>query len=748
MNASDGLGTHPTLMEHEHMRSPSRDDQATLQQTQIFPPCQTACPAGTDVPAYVAAIWEGDLDSAFQIITEHNPFASVCGRVCAMPCESSCRRGESDGAVSIRGLKRHVMENAVPKGHRLAGPVTRPETVGIVGGGPAGLTAARDLAEAGYEVHVYERRSRLGGMMAAGIPRFRLPPHLLDEDIDRILGTFPGIVPHLDCTLGADLTLEALLDQHGAVLLTLGLWQDRRLNVRGEEERPAGLYGIDFLVKANEGQPPDLHGKKVVVIGGGNVAIDMARTALRAGGQKVDLYCLESSEEMPAWDHELQEALEEGVTVHNGWGPRAILQEQGRVTGIDLVRCASVFDEEGRFCPTFDETTTAISAADIILLAIGLTLNGKVFADFAIADPESTRTQHPRIFSSGDFAFGPSSVIRAVERGHRSAYYIRALLEGVENPAPYRPRYSSRRPPLALDSDWETLPRERPTFLGLGDEPSLYAPCDVGFDLASAKRQAARCLRCDVETGTAGVSRESRETLHAMSQTEPGDTEALRRLLQRRLWPRDNPFPAGRAPSFDDVVFLAAALTRLVIDPYREECVTKTTLAGRLELSQPFLVTGFDDVPEAVKESLRRALAERGCGYIGRSSLGEEVPWLQLLSSGGQPDSDARGVIYVGGSEIRPSDYRKAKSDQLLGATATASTLADVLPDALENGLDLLVLDGSGRIDSDWPELTGDPDLTVLRDAIRILRALDREEHIDLVYFGGLRTGTDVAKIL
>ncbi|NTU60195.1 MAG: FAD-dependent oxidoreductase, partial [Deltaproteobacteria bacterium] len=320
-------------------------------------PCQQTCPVGTDVPSYVGLIWEGKYEAAFDVISQNNPFASVCGRVCSKPCEADCRRAESDGAVGIRALKRYVCETVGKGFRRPPVKVTKKKTVGIVGGGPAGLTAAQDLAEAGYAVHVYEKRSKLGGMMVAGIPPFRLPADLLDQDLARLLAHCPGIEVHTGCELGKDVSLAELKKRHDAVLLAVGLWKDRKLNVPGEDEGIQGLHGIRFLTDINDGAKTKLKGR-VVVIGGGNVAMDVARTARRVGPKSVELYCLESRQQMPAWTHEILEAEAEGITMNPGWGPKRILHDGKKVKGIEFMKCVSVFDEAGRFNPKYDPNVT------------------------------------------------------------------------------------------------------------------------------------------------------------------------------------------------------------------------------------------------------------------------------------------------------------------------------------------------------------------------------------------------------
>ncbi|GAB4281203.1 MAG: hypothetical protein Kow0092_36610 [Deferrisomatales bacterium] len=716
-------------------------------------PCQTTCPVGTDVPSYVALIWEGKYEAAFDVISLNNPFPTVCGRVCSKPCEVDCRRAESDGAVSIRALKRFVCETVGAGFRRPEVAVRRDRTVGIVGAGPAGLTAAQDLAEAGYEVHVYEKKRRLGGMMALGIPPFRLPRELLDQDVERLLAHCPGIRVHTGVELGRDVSLDDLKQRHDAVLLAVGLWKDRRLGVAGEDDGIEGFYGIRFLTDINEGKDGALSGR-VVVVGGGNVAMDVARTARRLGPESVDVYCLEPRDKMPAWEHEILEAQAEGIGIHPTWGVKRVLHDGAKVTGIQFMRCTSVFDETGRFNPSYDPQVTRTVECDAVLLAIGLMAEnqeleaaGLLQRGYVRADAETMRTADPQVFAAGDGAFGPSAIVTAMAHGHRAAYYIGAFLEGREPPARYRPPYRTCQIPVAQDPLWEKLNREEPVFCGLGDDPSLFAQCDLTYEEDQARRQAARCLRCDAETGSADYNRRARDHIHLMARTEPGDTERLRTILRQRLRPRDNPFPPERGAHLDDVVFLAAGLTRLVIDPYREACATETRI-GSLTLGLPYLFAGFDDAPAEVRRGLGEALEDKGCGYVGKRPLSDAVPWLQLLARGDGPDPAAAGVAHVVGRTFRPPEPLRPSGGQLAGLVVGAGALPEAIPFALEHELDFLLLDGTSGIDKPWVELEGAPDLSVVRDAIKILRGLNREEDIALLYFGGLRSGTDVAKML
>ena len=730
-------------------------------------PCQEACPIGTDVPSYIGLIWEGKFEEALEAITATNPFASVCGRVCDMPCESNCRRGESDGPVTIRNLKRFVMDSL---GHDYTLPpvkVTRSQTIGIIGGGPTGLTAAQDLAEAGFEVHVYEKSDSLGGMMNA-IPQWRLPRQALNDDINRILSHCPGIHIHLNSALGDQISLEALKQKHDTVLLAIGLSKDKPLNIPGEKESPQGLYGINFLTEIGNDSKVPLKGK-VIVIGGGNVAMDTARSALREGAGEVQLFCLESREEMPAFSYEIDQAEKDGVLIHPSWGPAKIISQNGIVTGAEFVNCHTVFDSEGRFNPEFGEEKQIIDA-DAIILAIGLQANnqelessGLITKGFIKADFETMRTQDSKIFAAGDGAFGPSAVVEAMNHGHRVSYYIQAYLEGRENPLPYKVPYRTRRITVAQDPMWEKLPREEQTFFRFDNnrKSSEFSESESTITWEVAKRQSARCLRCDAETGSSNYSRRTREHIYSMAKTETKDTQCQKRILLERLQPRDNPFPEERSAHIDDIVFLSAALTRLVIDPYRESCATKTTIGNSFELSHPFFITGFDKAPEDIRRPLNQGLVKSGCGYIGRKPLVEQsnrsainaedspLPWLQLIVDDlDNPDLRANGLLYVMGKTFSPITIKRLHPEQLLGLVVTPSTLEEAIPFALEQKFDLLLLDGSSGIQEPWTELKGAPDLTVMRDAIRILRKLDREEEIALVYFGGMKSGTDVAKTL
>src|SRR6516164_11538148 len=423
-------------------------------------PCMTACPVHTQAGRYVALIAQGRYEEAYRYARVPNPFASVCGRVCGHPCEPACRRGQFDLPVSIRALKRFLTERYGPESRNPIDVfpekprVTHPEKVAIIGSGPAGLSAAHDLALLGYSVTIFEAAAVPGGMMHLGIPEYRLPRDVLQAQIREILDLGPEL--KLNARLGKDFSLEDLHRQgYKAVLMAFGLHRSRDLNLAGNE-LDGVVKGIDFLLNVNLGYRFEV-GKRVVVIGGGNVAIDVARSAmreqqqklatdiaglvlpdqlnssemdvvlkelmdvsrqaLRMGAHEVHLVCLESREEMPASEEEIAEGLLEGVKIHPSLGPKRFVGKNGKLTGLQVIKCVSVFDEQRRFNPKFAEGTETIIPCDSVILAIGqasdlsflqpsdgieTTRQGTLRID-----PETLMTTRPGIFAAGDIAFGP-----------------------------------------------------------------------------------------------------------------------------------------------------------------------------------------------------------------------------------------------------------------------------------------------------------------------------------------------------
>jgi NADPH-dependent glutamate synthase beta subunit-like oxidoreductase len=719
-------------------------------------PCQVACPIGTDAPSYIGYIWEDRIEEAYEAITATNPFSSICGRVCDAPCEPACRRADSDGPIAIRNLKRFVMDQLGKDYHLPAIEVTKSQTVGIVGSGPAGMTAAQDLAEAGYGVHLYEMTDRLGGMMVWGIPAFRLPAGIIQEDMDRILKHCPGIKVHYSTKLGQDVTLDELKERHDAVLLCIGSWWGKNMGVPGDDD-PRVVDGVSFLRQVNGGERPELP-ETVVVVGGGDVAMDACRVAKRLPGCKeVKVVYRRGPEEIPARKDELHGAIKEDIQFIYNTQQVAVVSNGNEIALRCVITKMGDPDEDGRRSAVPMEETEHDIPCGMVISAVGqkaesdhLDELGMMDWDRIKADFNSMRTADFNVFAAGDGAFGGSTIVIAMNHGHRAAYYVRAYLEGDESPAAYRTPYRTRRVPIAQDANWELFPRQEQEFHGLGENPVAFPEIESRYDEQAARDEAARCYRCDAENGSADYTVWNREDIFAMARMAPSDTEKQSAMLSKRMQNREDPFPKDRSATVDDLVFLSANLSRLVIDPYRDSCVTETNMMNNsLVMKYPLMVTGFDAVDDNVCNGLAAGMAESNAAYLGFRQLHPNVPWLQLIVPGeNQPDPNSAALIYLTGEEFRPIPMEQSREGQALGLVVRSSNLNESVPFALEHGFDLLVVDSTIGVEAEWPELQGAPDLTAVRDTVLKLRELKREGDIDIVYFGGIRSGTDLAKLL
>ncbi len=532
--------------------------------------CQAGCPVATDAGRYVQLIAEKRDEEAYLVARAPNPFASVCGRVCAAPCEDACRRGAIDAPIAIRALKRFVTEKygvesvrpdtqnrlreeLVSEGNRYAGhlpvhPVS-PATaaagakrkVAVIGAGPAGLSAAHDLALLGYSVAVFEAAEEPGGMMRFGIPEYRLPRTLIRSEIDRIAGL--GVDIRLGRPLAEGFGLKELrADGYESVFLSVGVSKGRDLQVPGVE-LDGVVKAVDFLLNVNRGYRMNL-GRRVVVIGGGSVAFDAARTALRlsreeeiaarepeadarmkealdsaraalrGGAAEVTIVSLETFDEMPVLKttqghEEFEEARKEGVTFLTRLGPKAF-RGDGRLSAIELKRVLAVFDENGRFAPTYDESEVTALAADGCVLAIGQKADlgflrpedGVVLAPGGTirVDPETLATSAAGVFAGGDVAFGPRNLIDAVSNGKRAARSIHRFLSGEAGEV--SAHLSIEKIPTSLYrmiAGFEVFDRAAPPTLEVGRRTGI-AEVETGYGEEEARRQAARCLVCHVQT--------------------------------------------------------------------------------------------------------------------------------------------------------------------------------------------------------------------------------------------------------
>ncbi|HEY2016497.1 MAG TPA: FAD-dependent oxidoreductase [Bryobacteraceae bacterium] len=493
--------------------------------------CRHACPVHTDACGYVNAIADGQYETAYRIARAHNPFASICGRVCGAPCETNCRRGDVDEPVSIRPLKRFVTERFGPEtgdyalyraaNNDLMLPPNRGdyERVAVIGAGVSGLTVAHDLVKIGYKVTVFEADAEPGGMLTVGVPVFRLPRELVRHEIQAILSL--GVELKCNMRLGRDFTIAGLRSEgYRAIFLGIGLAKGRKLPLPGGEADGV-IDGMEFLRAFNAGTPMPL-GKRVLVIGGGNVAYDVARSAVRphddsfdvarsalriSGDKEVHVVCLESREEMPADDLEVIEGAEEGIHLHNQRGPRSILSEGGKVTGLRTVKCTAVFDAARRFNPSFDESQVEDIPADSVIFAIGQT------SDLSFLDPadgieserglikvnrETYQTTASDVFACGDVAHGPRLFIDAIASAQIAARSMHDFLRGTRTDVVVRKKWLPATYTMA--DGWNTIERVSPPALESDRRAASLEIVEVSYEEAEARRQGSRCLRCNVNT--------------------------------------------------------------------------------------------------------------------------------------------------------------------------------------------------------------------------------------------------------
>lgn len=463
------------------------------------PPCSSACPAQVDIPTYMGEIRKGNVAKAARLLLETNPMPAITGRACPRFCEEECNRGDFDEAVSVRSVERFLGDYVLDNAARFIKPpaVETGKKVAIVGSGPAGLSAAHYLRRSGHAATVLERMPEPGGMLTYAIPPYRLPK----EVVRRVVRALEreGIEFRVNAEVGRDASLSALRRDFDAVFLASGAWKQPTIGVEGEELTKPGL---EFLTEVSGGSRT-IPGQKVLVIGGGNVAVDVGLSALRLGAKEVTLACLECREEMPAFEAEIKQALEEGVKLLPSWGPSRILHRKGKITGAKLVRCASVFDENACFAPTFDNAVTETVEADAIIMAVGQR------ADLSFIDRRSSRaiaggligvdaatqeTNVPGLFAGGDVTTGPSSIVEAIAAGRRAAGAIHRYLTG-ESAKEEREGEAATR---LLEFNGQYLVRtsrvDMPTLPP--EKRSIDFEDALGLDSSSMEGEANRCFNC------------------------------------------------------------------------------------------------------------------------------------------------------------------------------------------------------------------------------------------------------------
>jgi len=478
----------------------------------LVSPCQHSCPVGVDVPRYVAAIAEGDYGGAVDIIRERNPFPSVCGRICHHPCESHCRRGELDRPVSIRALKRFAADWYFEHEPPAPAPFlrTRRERVAVIGSGPGGLACAFFLAQQGYGVKVFEALPVAGGMLTVALPEFRLPRAVIEREIDDLVAR--GIEIECDAPVADGHGVDDLLREgYSAVFIAAGATRSRPIGIPGEADGLEGLLsGLPFLEDVRLGRPVQV-GRRVAVIGGGNVALDSARTALRLGAREVRIFYRRSREEMPVSDAEYDQAREEGVEVEFLVAPTSIVDDDGRVSGLHVVRMdLGEPDASGRRRPVPRPGSEGAVEADTVIVTVGQEPDLGFLAGDGIAqtrwgtlkvDPNTLATNVPGVFAGGDCVTGPGMVIDAIAAGRRAAVAIEKYLAGDDSPVDLCDRRTG--PPAAggpAVEGGETLePRRDPPLLDVPLRCLCFDEVELDYEEADARREAGRCLRCDLE---------------------------------------------------------------------------------------------------------------------------------------------------------------------------------------------------------------------------------------------------------
>lgn len=473
--------------------------------TDLWPPCRVACPVHADVQKYVGLIAQGRTKKALEVIRETILFASVCGRICPHPCEDVCRRDDVDEPIAIRALKRFAADVSYSELNLNEASKTIDKKIAVIGAGPAGLTASYDLSGLGYKVTIFEKLSEPGGMLRYGVPRYRLPTDALTQDIKPILKM--GVELKTGVEIGKDLDFNGLESQgFDAVLISVGLSLSQGLNIPNSNLEGI-LLAIPFLRDTNLGKKVEI-GKRVIVVGGGDVAMDVARTAIRLGAKEVNIVCLECGDEIPAHSWELEEAKEEGAKLHSAKGPKRFLKKNGRVSGIELMEVKSVFDENGKFCPVFHENKMCVIEGDTVILAIGQAADTSFLEGSSIKlsqegklsfDANTFSTSKKGTFACGEVVTGPGAAIEAIASGHNAAKSIDNYLRSGKL-QPVRDEVLEEVEELREETvrEIEAKKREKISMAPAEERIKTFKEFEQTFKDAQGVREAQRCLSCTV----------------------------------------------------------------------------------------------------------------------------------------------------------------------------------------------------------------------------------------------------------
>lgn len=468
-------------------------------------PCKTGCPAHIAVQGYIKMASHGRYRDALELIKKENPLPAICGRICPRKCEAVCTRGDVDEPLAVDEVKKFIADQDMKAEHRYVPEkmVKRSGRIAVIGAGPAGLSCAYFLAVDGYEVTVFEKQKKLGGMLTLGIPSFRLEKDVVESEIDVLKEL--GVEFKTGVEVGKDVTIPELRKQgYNAFYLAIGAQAGRGLGLEGENSEGV-MTGVEFLRRVNLGEDLRLEGP-AVVIGGGNVAIDVARTAERIGASSIEMFCLESRQEMPALDEEIEEAESEGIVINNSWGPKRIIVENGHVVGVEFKKCISVFDENKRFSPKFDENTTKVVKASHVLLSVGQGIDwGKLLEGSKIelnpnktikADPITFQTGEEDVFAGGDALTGPKFAIDAIALGKQGYISIHRYVHGDSLTLVREREYHALdKENLSLDG-YDRLPRQRALHAEGSKSKESFKDTRVTFTEEQVKKETQRCLGC------------------------------------------------------------------------------------------------------------------------------------------------------------------------------------------------------------------------------------------------------------
>jgi NADPH-dependent glutamate synthase beta subunit-like oxidoreductase len=491
-------------------------EKVRLKEFSDLVPCRAACAGEVNIPLYLRLVSQGKIQEAAEVIASRLTFPSVLGKICFHPCEVGCKRNEFSkflmkevDPVNIRMIKDFAMSNStLPP---LEKPIKKTgKKVAVIGSGPAGLTVAYFLALKGHSVTVYEREEKPGGMLRYGIPRYRLPIDILEKDINRIFES--GVELKTNVTIGVDTTIESIKNNGtDAVFISTGLTKSKFITVKDADLNQV-KYGVEFLnsVARNNLVSDYFKSKSVIVIGGGNVATDAARTALRLKTEKVTIVCLEQKDEMPAYEIEIEEAEEEGIEIINGWGIDDIgkSDENKNLIEVRLKKCTGVFDNKGNFAPTYDESTTDSISGDELVICIGQEADvgslddeiiKSVFSNGLVkVNPETLGTNIGGIFAGGDIVSGPSSVIEAVGHGRKAAKSIDKFLGGDGKIDLADELLSNNEMFIGREVGFSFLEREKVTYIEAESRKLNFDSFELTYEQDRAIKEGSRCLKCDL----------------------------------------------------------------------------------------------------------------------------------------------------------------------------------------------------------------------------------------------------------